>query len=202
MTQKRSRRSLSRALPANCDPNANLLSKAEAVAWSTSLAEVPALALGTNLQLTEVACTLAETLNATSTLMLLLQEEQHLNREATLENRAAIDYWLLRAKYGCEDFKGRCCFGLTDDNKPIEAQLKNFKTLVQNIRQDLKGIEWWNWLSHLFPSITPILKQFVSLVLTILGVLLVLGITFCCFAQVWSTCPAQMHGCKYYTAPT
>lgn len=126
--------------------------------------KVPALALGANLNQQEVACTLAKTPNATSTLILLLQEEQHSNRKAILENRAVRDYLLLRANSGCEDFEGHCCFNLTDNGKPIEAQLKNLKTVVQNIRQDLRGIEWWNCLSHLFPSTTLILKQFISLV--------------------------------------
>ncbi|KFV52738.1 hypothetical protein N341_05305, partial [Tyto alba] len=40
---------------------------------------------------------------------------------------AAIDYLLLRGSHGCEDFEGHCCFNLTDNNKPIEAQLKNLK---------------------------------------------------------------------------
>lgn len=48
-------------------------------------------------------------MNATSALILLQQGRLHLNREAILENRAAIDYSLLKASHGCEDFEGCCC---------------------------------------------------------------------------------------------
>lgn len=103
---KRSRRSLSQALPLECDSNVNLLSKAEAVALSLPLVRVPALARGASLHLTKVACTLAKTLDATTTLTALLQEEQQSNREAILQNRAAVDDLLLRASPGCERREG------------------------------------------------------------------------------------------------
>ena len=103
---KRSRRSLSQALPLECDSNVNLLSKAEAVALSLPLVRVPALARGASLHLTKVACTLAKTLDATTTLTALLQEEQQSNREAILPNRAAVDDLLLRASPGCERREG------------------------------------------------------------------------------------------------
>ncbi|KFV66812.1 hypothetical protein N307_14370, partial [Dryobates pubescens] len=40
---------------------------------------------------------------------------------------AAIDYLLLKASHGCEDFEGCCCLSLTDNNKSIEAQLQSLK---------------------------------------------------------------------------
>ena len=106
----------------DCDSNTSLLRKAEAVALSISLVGVPALALGANLQLTKVVCTPAKTWNAPSALIALVEEEQQSNREAILQNRAAIDYLLLRANHGCEDCEGLCCFDLTDNSKPVEAQ--------------------------------------------------------------------------------
>lgn len=101
-----------------------LLRKVEAVALSISLMGVLALALDANLQLTHVAWMLAKTLKATSTLIALLQEEQESNREAILQNRAAIGYLLLTANHWCKNFEGLlCCFDLIGNSKPIEAQL-------------------------------------------------------------------------------
>ncbi|PKU36455.1 endogenous retrovirus group k member 18 pol [Limosa lapponica baueri] len=45
-----------------------------------------------------------------------LSEEVAQVREATLENRAAIDYLLLRPNPGCEEFKGMCCCNLSVEN--------------------------------------------------------------------------------------
>ena len=61
-------------------------------------------------------------------------------RETVLENRAAIDYLLLRHNHGCEEFKGLCYFNLTDSSQLIEHKLKQVNDVVSNIKQ--RGILW------------------------------------------------------------
>ena len=56
-------------------------------------------------------------------------------RETVLENRAAIDYLLLRHNHGCEEFKGLCCFKLTDSSQLIEHKVKQVNKVVTNIKQ-------------------------------------------------------------------
>lgn len=42
---------------------------------------------------------------------------------------------------GVRILKDAAVSSLTDNNKPIEAQLQSLKTSLQNLRQDLKGPE-------------------------------------------------------------
>ncbi|KFV02227.1 hypothetical protein N340_00071, partial [Tauraco erythrolophus] len=40
----------------------------------------------------------------------------------------AIDYLLLRLNHGCkEEFKGMCCFQLTDNSQILEEKIKQLK---------------------------------------------------------------------------
>lgn len=78
-------------------------------------------------------------------------------REAALENRAAIDY-LLQHTHGCEEFKGMCCFNLTNNSQLIEGKIQQSKELASEIKeQERLDVSWlflWlpnlNWLKQLF----------------------------------------------------
>ena len=61
-------------------------------------------------------------------------------REVVLENRAAIDYLLLRHNYGCEEFKGLCCFNLTNSLQLTEHKVNQVNDVVSNIKE--RGILW------------------------------------------------------------
>ncbi|KFZ54454.1 hypothetical protein N338_13436, partial [Podiceps cristatus] len=40
---------------------------------------------------------------------------------------AAIDYLLLRHNHGCEEFKGICCFNLSDNSQLLEGENQQLK---------------------------------------------------------------------------
>ncbi|KYO39394.1 syncytin-1-like [Alligator mississippiensis] len=79
------------------------MSKVEAVSLAVSIAGVLGLAVDAQVQLRKVACALAKGLDATSQALATRSTEMEELRGATLQNRAAIDYLLLRHNHGCEE---------------------------------------------------------------------------------------------------
>ena len=79
-------------------------------------------------------------MDATSQAISAISQELGQIREAVLENRAAVDYLLLRQNHGCEEFKGLCCFNLTDSSQLIEHKVKQVNDAVSNVKQ--RGIVW------------------------------------------------------------
>lgn len=51
------------------------------------------------------------------------------------ERGAAIDYLLLRHKQGCDDFKGRSRFNLTDNSELTEHKLQKVKGALSHVKQ-------------------------------------------------------------------
>ena len=93
-------------------------------------------------------------MDATSQAISAISQELGQVREAVLENRAAIDCLLLRHNHGCEDFKGLCCFNLTDSSQLIEHKINQANDVVSNIkhREGFFGIDLSKLTSWL-PSI-------------------------------------------------
>lgn len=58
---------------------------------------------------------MAKALKATSQAFHAIGQELGQVRETVLENRAAVDCLLLRHNHGCKEFKGLCCFNLSDN---------------------------------------------------------------------------------------
>ena len=83
---------------------------------------------------------MAKALNATFQAISAVSQELGQVREAVLENRAAIDCLLLRHNHGCEEFKGLCCFKLTDSSQLIEHKIKQVNDAVSSNKQ--RGIVW------------------------------------------------------------
>ena len=92
---------------------------------------------------------MAKALNATFQAISAVSQELGQVREAILENRAAIDHLLLRHNHGCEEFKGLCCFNLTDNIQLIEHKVKQVNKVVTNIKQreGVFGIDLSNLLA-------------------------------------------------------
>ncbi|KAF6323388.1 hypothetical protein mRhiFer1_008366 [Rhinolophus ferrumequinum] len=106
------------ALDPSCDSNIHLFSPAEYI--SLSLFVVPAMTIALNVEISHIACSMAKALNATSQAIHAMGQELGQVREAVLENRAAIDYLLLKHNQGCENFNGLYCFNLSDNSHLIE----------------------------------------------------------------------------------
>ncbi|XP_059580914.1 syncytin-A-like [Alligator mississippiensis] len=139
-------------LTADCDENDSpgLLSKAEYIALAASIVGVLGLAVSNNRNLNAVACVLAKGLNATSRALSALNAEQKQLRDAVLENRAAIDYLLLRHNLGCETLKGMCCFNLTDNSVLIEDKIGALQRLTQTLKET-SGLDF-SWLTSWLPN--------------------------------------------------
>ncbi|KAF6339818.1 hypothetical protein mRhiFer1_008081 [Rhinolophus ferrumequinum] len=106
------------ALDPSCDSDIHLFSPAEYI--PLSLFVVPAMTIALNVEISHIACSMAKALNATSQAIHTMNQELGQVGEVVLENQAAKDYLLLKHNQGCEDFKGLCCFNLSDNSHLIE----------------------------------------------------------------------------------
>ncbi|RMC17363.1 hypothetical protein DUI87_05944 [Hirundo rustica rustica] len=99
------------AIDPNCDHEIVHWSKPKGVAVTIFLPWVAiAKALG---ELAHLECWVAKQANLTTDALTNLLGEEETTRQATLQNRAAIDYLLLLHGHRCEEFKGLCCFNLS-----------------------------------------------------------------------------------------
>ena len=124
---------------------------------------------------------MAKALNATSQAISAISQELGQVREAVLENRAAIDYLLLRHNHGCEEFKRLCCFNLTDSSQLIAHKVKQVNDIVANVKQR-DGFFSIN-LSKLTSWLPGLRETFIVFILVIF-----FNIIACCCIQCASLC--------------
>ncbi|XP_039403953.1 syncytin-B-like [Mauremys reevesii] len=190
---------VSRSLPldASCDSHVHLLSKTETVALAVSLVGVPGLATGNSMRINGLACAATKALNATSTAIALLNDEQDDIRHGVLQNRAAIDYLLMLHHYGCEKVNDMCCFNISDHHHSVENQLKIIKNLTDQIRYNPDPFGgWWDWLSSWLPNF-----GWLHQLVTFGGLTVLLLVLFCCGIQcVPSLVSLFIKGCPW-TSP-
>ncbi|RMC16672.1 hypothetical protein DUI87_06611 [Hirundo rustica rustica] len=62
--------------------------------------------------------------------------EEETSRQATLQNRAAIDYLLLLHGHRCEEFEGLCCFNLSSKAENIHATIQRMKDMIPYIKRE------------------------------------------------------------------
>ncbi|XP_048700863.2 uncharacterized protein LOC125634328 isoform X3 [Caretta caretta] len=170
--QNRSKRSV--PLSDDCIADVELFSRAEYTALAASIVGVPALATYSARTLNNLACFAAKAINTTSQAIALLNTEQHELRDAILDNRAAIDFLLLKHHLGCSTFQHMCCFNLTDNSRSIETRLAVLANLTTHIRQDLGFEGFWNWLTGWLPSLEWLRQLFGYFVFVIIR------LVFCC----------------------
>ncbi|XP_059347657.1 syncytin-A-like isoform X1 [Ammospiza nelsoni] len=98
-------------------------------------------------------------------------------RQATLQNRAAIDYLLLAHGHGCEEFEGMCCMNLSDHSRSIHESIKNIKDSINKLGE-ITG----SWIDQLveFFDISPIWRGILRVGFYVLIVLLVLILVVPC----------------------
>ena len=127
---------------------------------------------------------MVKALNATSQAIHAIGEELGQVREAVLEHRAAIDYLLLRSNHGCEEFKGLCCFNLTDNSQLIEGKVKQINNIISNIKEkESFGLNLFQLTSWL-PAFTGLRETFlIFLLFIIVGI-----ISLCCIQCAFFTC--------------
>ncbi|RMC09691.1 hypothetical protein DUI87_13477 [Hirundo rustica rustica] len=111
------------SLNANCDSEIIHWSKVKGVAVTVFLPWVSiAKALG---ELAHLECWVAKQANLTSNVLAGLLSDEEVTRQATLQNRAAIDYLLLLHGHRCEEFEGLCCFNLSTKAEDVHKAIQN-----------------------------------------------------------------------------
>lgn len=83
-----------------------------------------------------IECWLGKQANLTSSMLSQLLEDEETTRQATLQNRAAIDCLLLDQGHGCEEFEGLCCFNLSLHSKSIHTTIKKIQDQLKDLKKD------------------------------------------------------------------
>ncbi|RMC13556.1 hypothetical protein DUI87_08632 [Hirundo rustica rustica] len=131
------------AIDPDCDHEIVHWSKPKGVAVTIFLPWVViAKALG---ELAHLECWVAKQANLTTDALTNLLGEEETTRQATLQNRAAIDYLLLLHGHRCDEFEGLCCFNLSTKAENIHSTIQQMKEMIHSIRR-----ETGDWLDGLF----------------------------------------------------
>lgn len=130
-------------LDQNCDSEVIHWSRPKGVAITMLLPWVAAAkALG---ELGHLECWVAKHANLTSNALSDLLRDEELTRQATLQNRAAIDFLLLLHDHRCEEFEGLCCLNLSSRAENIHKTIDRMQAMVKQIQH-----ETGDWLSNIF----------------------------------------------------
>ncbi|TRZ11905.1 hypothetical protein HGM15179_015199 [Zosterops borbonicus] len=84
----------------------------------------------------------AKQANLTSAALSNLLADEEVTRQATLQNRAAIDYLLLLHHHTCEEFEGLCCFNLTSKAEDVRKSIRKMQDMVHELKRETK--DWWD----------------------------------------------------------
>ncbi|RMC18091.1 hypothetical protein DUI87_04970 [Hirundo rustica rustica] len=133
------------AIDPDCDSEIVHWSKPKGVAVTIFL---PWVAIAKALvELAHLECWVAKQANLTTDALTNLLGEEETTRQATLQNRADIDYLLLLHGHRCEEFEGLCCFNLTSKAENIHDTMRRMKEMVTNIKRETD-----DWLNNIFSS--------------------------------------------------
>ncbi|KAF4793635.1 hypothetical protein TURU_109559 [Turdus rufiventris] len=166
--QKRSADNLDR----DCDSEIFHWAKSKRIAVSMFLPWVSAAkALG---ELGHLECWVVKQANLTSTAISSLLEDEEITRQATPQNRAAIDFLLLLHGHECQEFEGLGCLNLTSKAPNIHAALRDMNSLIEQVKQELedwfnKMFKGWGFTGWWTSIVKTILLLFVILFLVIMA---------------------------------
>lgn len=102
----------------SCNSNTEFWNKAQRVSASLFSSVGTAHALTT---LKKLDCCLTKEAKSMSPALGCLLTDVSAVRHASLQNRAASDFFLLAQGHGCQDFKGMCCMNLSDHSESIHT---------------------------------------------------------------------------------
>lgn len=74
-----------------------------------------------------------------------LLSDKEITKQATLQNRVAIDFLLLLNHHNCHEFEGLCCMDLNTRKEDVCATLQHMRDLIGNIKQESE-----DWPKNLF----------------------------------------------------
>ncbi|XP_072780552.1 uncharacterized protein [Taeniopygia guttata] len=172
----REKRSIEQHRP-NCDDEVYTWNKARRNAVAIFS---PQVTLGVTLtQLDHMACWLSKHTHAISSALSDMLTDIDSARQATLQNRAAIDYLLLSYGHGCEEFEGICCMNLSDHSKSIHENIKQIQNSIRKL-QEVTG-SWWDDFINVF-NLSPLWRELLKIAFYILiGLLALLLVLLCIF---------------------
>ncbi|RMC00376.1 hypothetical protein DUI87_22984 [Hirundo rustica rustica] len=164
-----------RAMDPDCDSEIVHWSKGKGVAVTIFL---PWVAIAKTLgELAHLECWVAKQANLTTDALTNLLSDEETTRQATLQNRAAIDYLLLLHGHRCEEFEGLCCFNLTSRAENIHDSIRQMKEMVANIKRETD-----DWLGGLFGNwglsgwVTSIIKTILLCLFVLMLVIIAFGL--------------------------
>ncbi|XP_050769823.1 uncharacterized protein LOC127028044 [Gymnogyps californianus] len=135
--------------------------------------------------LNKLGCWLAKQTNATSQALSSLLLNVDSVRRATLQNRAAIDFFLLAQGDGCEELDGMCCMNLSDHSESIHQSIQQLKEGVKKLQVD----DGWGWMESLFSGwgisgwLKGLIKVGLILLCAICGLLLIIPCLLSCLQR-------------------
>ncbi|XP_021251159.1 uncharacterized protein LOC110398103 [Numida meleagris] len=141
-------------------------------------------------EIERLACWSIKQANATTEVLSDLLIDVNNIRHSLLQNRAAIDFLLLAQGHGCQDFKGMCCFNLSDHSESIHRKLEWMKKHTQKItvNDDPLG----NWLRNLFGGLGPWIVQILKVVGVVLVMFICLAVCLPCLVACFQQCLSRM----------
>ncbi|XP_064258597.1 uncharacterized protein LOC135289133 [Passer domesticus] len=159
----------------NCDDKVYTWSKASRIAtaiFSPQTASRVALT-----QLDHMGCWLSKHAQSISLALSDMLQDMNSVRQATLQNRAAIDYLLLAHGHGCKEFEGMGCMNLSDHSRSIHENIKKIEDSVKELGE-ITG----SWIEDMakFFDLSPLGKEFLKIGFQILMVLIFLMIVIPC----------------------
>ncbi|OWK64084.1 Endogenous retrovirus group K member 8 Pol protein [Lonchura striata] len=96
-------------------------------------------------ELAGLECWVVKQANITSAALSNLLTDEETTRQATLQNRAAIDFLLLLHNHRCEEFAGLCCMNLTSKAEDVRTSISRMQEMIHHIQKESAG-----WLDSLF----------------------------------------------------
>ncbi|TRZ10887.1 hypothetical protein HGM15179_016215 [Zosterops borbonicus] len=131
------------SLDPDCDSEIVHWSRAKATAVTVFLPWVSiAKAMG---ELGRLECWVVKQANLMTNALTDLLSDEQITRQATLQNRAAIDYLLLLHEHSCEEFEGLCCFNLSSKAENVRQSIAQIRNMINDIKKETGG-----WLDRLF----------------------------------------------------
>ncbi|XP_019473847.1 uncharacterized protein LOC109369105 [Meleagris gallopavo] len=137
-------------------------------------------------EIERLACWAVKQANETSDLLAELTTDVDGMRQAVVQNRAAINFLLLAQGHGCQDFKGMCCFNLSDHSESIHKRLQWLKAHTGRIM--IQNDPLSDWLRNLFGNwgswLIPVAEGFFLALIAVLILLMIIP----CFIRCVSSC--------------
>lgn len=87
-------------------------------------------------ELAHFECWVAKQANLTSSVLADLLAHEETTRQATLQNRAAIDFLLLLHNHKCEEFAGLCCRNLSSKAEDVRATISKMQDMIHYLKKE------------------------------------------------------------------